>query len=83
MPKTSKRSQLIPASPIRRLVPFADTAKQKGIHVHHLNIGQPDIETPKAMMDAYRNFDDAVPHMDPRLVYLSYEKRFPNILSGR
>ena len=60
MPKTSKRSQLIPASPIRRLVPFADSAKEKGVHVHHLNIGQPDIETPQAMMDAYRNFDDAV-----------------------
>jgi len=60
MPSLSKRAQRIPASPIRRLVPFADQAKAKGIHVHHLNIGQPDIETPAAMMDAFRKFDEPV-----------------------
>jgi len=45
----------MPASPIRKLVPFAEKAKQNGIHVYHLNIGQPDIETPPAAMDAVRH----------------------------
>ena len=47
----------MPASPIRKLVPFAEGAKKKGIKVYHLNIGQPDIETPKMALDAVRNFD--------------------------
>ncbi len=47
----------MPASPIRKLVPFAEGAKRKGIKVYHLNIGQPDIETPKMALDAVRNFD--------------------------
>ncbi len=51
----SQRGQVMPASPIRKLVPYAEAAKQKGIHVYHLNIGQPDIETPKLMLDAVRN----------------------------
>lgn len=45
----------MPASPIRKLVPFAEKAKENGIHVYHLNIGQPDIETPPAAMDAVRH----------------------------
>ena len=45
----------MPASPIRKLVPYAEAAKKKGIHVYHLNIGQPDIETPQACLDAVRN----------------------------
>jgi len=45
----------MPPSPIRKLVPFAEAAKKKGIRVYHLNIGQPDIETPPAIMDAVRN----------------------------
>jgi aspartate aminotransferase len=45
----------MPASPIRKLVPYAETAKKKGIKVYHLNIGQPDIETPKAVLDAVRH----------------------------
>lgn len=45
----------MPASPIRKLVPYAETAKQKGIKVYHLNIGQPDIETPKLILDAVKN----------------------------
>ncbi|HKO60301.1 MAG TPA: pyridoxal phosphate-dependent aminotransferase [Pyrinomonadaceae bacterium] len=53
----SRRAIETPASPIRRLVPYADRAKARGIKVYHLNIGQPDIETPAEMMDAYRNVD--------------------------
>jgi len=45
----------MPASPIRKLVPFAEAAKKRGIKVYHLNIGQPDIETPKMVLDAVRN----------------------------
>ena len=51
----SQRGIQMPASPIRKLVPFAEKAKQNGIHVYHLNIGQPDIETPPAAMDAVRH----------------------------
>lgn len=47
----------MPPSPIRKLVPFAEAAKKKGIKVYHLNIGQPDIETPPAILDAVRNAD--------------------------
>ena len=47
----------MPASPIRKLVPFAEAAKKKGIHVFHLNIGQPDIETPPSILDAVRKID--------------------------
>lgn len=50
----------MPASPIRRLVPFADAAKTRGVHVHHLNIGQPDIPTPPQMIEAYRNYNEQV-----------------------
>lgn len=55
MPTISERGQLMPASPIRKLVPFAETAKKKGITVYHLNIGQPDIKTPAIAIDALRN----------------------------
>src|SRR5688572_2477711 len=53
----SNRGQHMPASPIRKLVPYAEAAKKKGIKVYHLNIGQPDIETPPAILDAVRNAD--------------------------
>jgi aspartate aminotransferase len=53
----SHRGQQMPASPIRKLVPYSEAAKKKGITVYHLNIGQPDIETPKMALDAVRNFD--------------------------
>lgn len=45
----------MPASPIRKLVPFAENAKKRGVNIYHLNIGQPDIETPKIALDAVRN----------------------------
>lgn len=57
MPKISTRAQHMPASPVRKLVPFAIQAKQKGIKVYHLNIGQPDIETPQTALDAIKNID--------------------------
>ncbi|MFM7838148.1 MAG: aminotransferase class I/II-fold pyridoxal phosphate-dependent enzyme, partial [Chitinophagaceae bacterium] len=51
----SHRGEQMPASPIRKLVPFAEAAKKKGVRVFHLNIGQPDIETPPALWNAVRN----------------------------
>lgn len=57
MPKISERGNVMPASPIRKLVPFAEDAKRKGIRVFHLNIGQPDIETPPPILDAVRKAD--------------------------
>lgn len=50
----SHRGEIMPASPIRRLVPFAEAAKERGIKIYHLNIGQPDIETPPFILDAVR-----------------------------
>jgi aspartate aminotransferase len=55
MPKISQRAERTPASPIRRLVPYAEAAKKRGIKVHHLNIGQPDIKTPAAAVEVLRN----------------------------
>src|SRR5437773_7031351 len=55
MLQISQRGQLMPPSPIRKLVPYAEAAKKKGIKVFHLNIGQPDIETPPPILDAVRN----------------------------
>ncbi len=57
MTTISSRGQQIPPSPIRKLTPFAEKAVENGIYVHHLNIGQPDIETPKWAMDRIRNLD--------------------------
>jgi aspartate aminotransferase len=56
MPTISQRGQEMPASPIRKLVPFAEAAKKRGTKVYHLNIGQPDIETPPSTLDAVRHF---------------------------
>lgn len=53
----SNRGNAMPSSPIRKLVPFAEAAKKRGTKVYHLNIGQPDIETPKMVLDAVRNSD--------------------------
>ena len=57
MLKISDRGEQMPASPIRKLVPFAEAAKKKGTRVYHLNIGQPDIETPPSIMDAVKHTD--------------------------
>src|SRR3989344_4106797 len=51
---TSIRLMDVPASPIRKLVPYALQAKKEGVHVYHLNIGDPDIETPSIMLDVLR-----------------------------
>ena len=55
MPKISKKGILTPQSPIRKLVPFADAAEKRGTKIYHLNIGQPDIKTPKVALEAVKN----------------------------
>jgi len=63
----SLRGEEVPFSPIRKLTPLADEAKRRGIRIHHLNIGQPDIRTPQPVIDAYRNFDAEVLAYSPSL----------------
>ncbi len=60
MPTISRKAAFMPESPIRKLVPFAEKAKAAGKEVFHLNIGQPDVETPQVALDAIRNFDQKV-----------------------
>ena len=56
MARISEKAQLMPASAIRKLVPFADAAKKQGVKVYHLNLGQPDIKSPKCALDAVKNY---------------------------
>ena len=56
----SQRGKMLPASPIRKLIPFADKAKKQGVHVFHLNIGQPDIETPPEFWNAVKDYSNKV-----------------------
>lgn len=60
MPTISKKGYKMPESPIRRFVPYAEAAKKQGKIVYHLNIGQPDIQTPEVALEAVRNFDTKV-----------------------
>jgi aspartate aminotransferase len=72
MPNISQRGIDMPASPIRKLAPFAVAAKQKGIKVYHLNIGQPDIATPQEGLDALKTIDRKVLEYSPSQGYQSY-----------
>ena len=65
MPDTSKRGQIMPASPIRKLVPLANKAKERGVKVYHLNIGQPDLPTPRVGLDALKHIDRTVLEYSP------------------
>ncbi len=60
MPKVSSRGLALPPSPIRKLAPYADAAKGRGVRVFHLNIGQPDLETPKVMRDRLASVDPVI-----------------------
>ena len=57
MPSISEKGKAMPASPIRKLVPYSEEAKRKGRKVYHLNIGQPDIPTPEVALNAIRNIN--------------------------
>ncbi len=75
MPTISTRGQVCPPSPIRKLVPFSDEAKKRGIKVYHLNIGQPDIPTPENVMDKIRNIDLKVIEYSHSAGMSSYRKK--------
>ncbi len=75
MPKISHKGQQMPASPIRKLTPFADKAKLDGKKVYHLNIGQPDIETPEGMLNAIKDITFKVWAYTPSEGTLSYRKK--------
>src|ERR1043166_9237972 len=79
----STRAQLMPASPIRKLAPLAEAAKSRGTHVYHLNIGQPDIETPACMRERLHQLESKALEYTPstgtpeyiRSLHRYYERR--------
>lgn len=74
MPKLSTKGKVMPSSPIRKLVPFAENAKAKGTTVYHLNIGQPDIETPEVVLEELQNIDRKVIEYSHSAGFISYRK---------
>ena len=78
MPEISVRGIEMPESPIRKLAPLANAAKERGIKVYHLNIGQPDLPTPQCGLDALKNIDRKVLEYSPSQGYLSYRKKLVN-----
>jgi aspartate aminotransferase len=75
MPVISLKGKMMPASPIRKLVPFSEEAKKRGTKVYHLNIGQPDIETPENVMNKIRNIDLKVLEYSHSAGMISYRKK--------
>lgn len=75
MPAISQRGQDMPQSPIRKLAPLASKATERGIHVYHLNIGQPDLPTPEEGLAAVRSIDRKVLEYSPSQGFLSYRKK--------
>jgi aspartate aminotransferase len=82
MLQISQRGQLMPPSPIRKLVPYAEAAKKKGLKVYHLNIGQPDIETPKMVLDAVRHSDFKVLEYSHSAGNESYRRKLVKYYAG-
>ncbi|MDE6491361.1 MAG: pyridoxal phosphate-dependent aminotransferase [Muribaculaceae bacterium] len=83
MPKISHRGEIMPASPIRKLVPLSNAAKARGVHVYHLNIGQPDLPSPEVGLEALRHIDRKILEYSPseglmslRLKLRDYYRRF-------
>ena len=75
MPEISIRGRRMPESPIRKLAPYAEIAKQKGRKVYHLNIGQPDIKSPEIAIEAIKNMDLKIIEYGPTAGYESYRKK--------
>ena len=82
MPTISQRGESMPASPIRKLVPYSEEAKRRGTKVYHLNIGQPDIETPKLVMDAVRHADIKVIEYSHSAGNESYRRKLVEYYKG-
>ena len=75
MPQISEKGKNMPSSPIRKLVPYADAAKARGVKVYHLNIGQPDIKTPEVALEAVKNMTDKVIAYSHTAGNISYRKK--------
>ena len=71
----SQRAQNMPSSPIRKLAPYADAAKRNGVHVYHLNIGQPDIKTPQCGLDALKAIDRSILEYSPSDGYKANQRQ--------
>ena len=75
MPIISERGQVMPSSPIRKLVPLANAAKARGVNVYHLNIGQPDLPTPEEALTALRTIDRSILEYSPSEGILSFREK--------
>lgn len=82
MPKVSNKGNTMPASPIRKLVPYAEAAKKLGRKIYHLNIGQPDIETPETMLNAIKNSDIKILEYSHSAGNESYRKKLAGYYGG-
>ena len=78
----SQKAIQLPSSPIRKLVPFADQAKREGVHVYHLNIGQPDIKTPECGLEALRHIDRKILEYSPSDGYIGFRKKLVEYYAG-
>jgi len=75
MPQISEKGRVMPSSPVRKLVPFAEAAKKRGTHIYQLNIGQPDIQTPQQAIDAVKNTDMTILEYSHSAGNLSYRQK--------
>jgi aspartate aminotransferase len=82
MPKISSRGQHMPESPIRKLAPLADAAVQRGTKIYYLNIGQPDIESPAAALEAVKGSNLRVLEYSPSAGFASYRKGLASYYQG-
>ena len=82
MPNISIRGKRMPHSPIRKLAPYAEIARDKGIKVYHLNIGQPDINSPKLAIETIRNFNHNIIEYGPSAGFDSYRKKLADFYSN-
>jgi len=82
MPTISRKGQMMPASPIRKLVPYAEEAKKRGRKVYHLNIGQPDIKTPEVARDAVKNMTNRVIEYSHSAGNESYRRKLAAFYQG-
>lgn len=82
MPSISEKGRLMPASPIRKLVPYSEEAKKRGVKVYHLNIGQPDIPTPEVALNAIRNYNTKVIEYSHSAGNESYRRKLAGYYQG-
>ena len=75
MPELSERAVLMPSSPIRKLAPYANEAKARGLKVYHLNIGQPDLNSPDIALEAIKKFDHKILEYSPSDGFLSLREK--------